>query len=265
VSAEPIENVCAYPALPAPVKIPLANLPAHACPYLPNRIAEDRAIWASEIPAELYERFMDAGFRRSGRLIYQPACRGCRECKSIRVPVAKFRPDKSQRRCAKRNADLHVLHGPPKLTSEKCALYEKYLALRHLNTEVVGADALESFLYDSPLKETLEFEYRDVSGKLLAAAICDLCPTALSSVYCFYDPEHGRRGLGTYAALHEIQFAAERGVPHYYMGYWVKECAAMNYKANFGPSQVLGSDGVWRELQSANCGIARCISSNRKA
>ena len=101
VSAEPIENLCAYPALPAPVKVPLANLPAHACPYLPNRNAEDRAIWASEIPAELYEQFMNAGFRRSGRLIYQPACRGCRECKSIRVPVAKFRPDKSQRRCAK--------------------------------------------------------------------------------------------------------------------------------------------------------------------
>jgi arginyl-tRNA--protein-N-Asp/Glu arginylyltransferase len=264
VSAEPKEISCAYPALPAPVKVPLANLPAHACPYLPNRIAEDRAIWASDMPAALYEQFMNAGFRRSGRLIYQPACRGCRECKSIRVAVAQFKPDKSQRRCARRNTDVQISHGVPSLTAEKCALYEKYLALRHLNTEVVGADALESFLYDSPLKETTEFEYRDGSGRLLAVAICDLCPTALSSVYCFYDPEQSKRGMGTYAVLQEIRFALDRNIPHYYLGYWVRDCPAMSYKANFGPSQILGADGVWRDLRSDNCTISRCISSNRK-
>ena len=258
-----MEISCAYPALPAPVKVPLANLPVHPCPYLPDRIAEDRAIWASEIPAALYEQFMNAGFRRSGRLVYQPACRGCRECKSIRIPVARFTPTKSQRRCLKRNGDLQVIHGSPKLTAEKCDLYEKYLALRHLNTSVVGADALESFLYDSPLKETLEFEYRDTSGRLLAVAICDACPTAFSSVYCFYDPEQSKRGMGTFAAIYEIQFAAARGVPHYYLGYWVKACAAMSYKANFAPSQILGTDGVWRDLPADKSGFDRCITSDR--
>ena len=250
--AEPVQTWCAYPALPAPVTVPLANLPAHKCPYLPNRIAEDRAIWAGDMPASLYEQFMNAGFRRSGRLIYQPACRGCRQCMSIRVPVARFIPDKSQRRCAKRNRDLRVTCGKPNLTPAKVALYEKYLALRHLNTEVVGADALESFLYDSPLRETTEFEYRDGSDKLLAVAICDMCPKALSSVYCFYDPEQSRRGLGTFAALYEIQYALEAGLQHYYLGYWVRDCAAMSYKANFGPSQVLGSDGMWRETMPSD-------------
>ena len=46
---------------------------------------------ASRCPAEVYHRFMDAGFRRSGKLVYQPVCRGCRACVPLRVPVATFR------------------------------------------------------------------------------------------------------------------------------------------------------------------------------
>src|SRR3978361_1213626 len=105
---EPVLEVCAYPALPAPGEVPLVVLPAHPCPYLPGRTAEDRAVWASSMPAGLYEQFMDAGFRRGGRLVYQPTCKGCRQCMSIRVPVEAFRPDKSQRRCQRKNQNLMV-------------------------------------------------------------------------------------------------------------------------------------------------------------
>ena len=235
-----------YPAIPPPRRVPLVTLSAHPCPYLPGRLAEDRAIWASALPGELYRQFMDSGFRRSGKLLYQPACRGCRACLSIRVPVGEFRPDKSQRRCARRNEDLRITSGPPVSSREKLDLYRKYTRLWHGKQEVETAAGFESFLYDSPLQTTVEFEYRDAGGKLLAVGICDLCPNALSSVYVYFDPEESRRGLGTFAAVNEIRFAAEAGLSHYYLGYWVQGCGAMEYKADFRPNEILHPDGVWR-------------------
>lgn len=237
-----------YPSIPPPLDISLAWLPEHPCPYLPDRAAADRAIWAGSVPASVYEGFMDAGFRRSGKLLYQPACRGCRACASIRVPVAEFRPDKSQRRCLRRNADLRVTHGAPQYSAEKFALYRKYLVGWHDRQDVESPAAFQSFLYDSPLESTLEFEYRDPSGRLLAVGICDVCPSVLSSVYLYFDPDESRRGLGTFAALHEIGFAAEQRLGYYYLGYWVAGCGAMEYKANFRPNEILHPDGTWRRL-----------------
>ncbi|HEY7117030.1 MAG TPA: arginyl-tRNA--protein transferase, partial [Tepidisphaeraceae bacterium] len=67
-----------------------------------------------------------------------------------------------------------------------------------------------------------------------------------SSVYFYFDPAEARRRPGTFSALWEIEFARSRGIPYYYLGYWVAGCGAMEYKASFGPHEVLGTDGVWR-------------------
>ena len=166
----------------------------------------------------------------------------------MRVPVKEFRSDKSQRRCRKRNQDVVVTYHAPLLTEEKFELYEKYVKEWHGKEEVEGSEALSAFLYDSPLESTLEFEYRDQRAQLLGVGICDLCSKSLSSVYFYFDPDHSRRGLGTYAALYEINFAVEHGLPYYYLGYWVKDCTAMNYKSTYRPNEVLGTDGVWRRL-----------------
>lgn len=227
----------------------MGELPDHPCPYLPNRVATDRAIWANSVPPAVYEQFMNAGFRRSGKLLYQPACRGCRACLSIRVPVATFAPDKSQRRCARLNAGLQITRGTPSCSAEKFELYQKYLIGWHHKDDVENMPAFESFLYDSPLESTLEFEYRDAASRLLAVGICDRCPSVLSSVYLYFDPEESRRGLGTFAALHEIDFARQQGLAHYYLGYWVGGCRSMDYKRNFAPNEILHSDGVWRPLE----------------
>src|SRR2546423_1634045 len=98
----------AWPALPAPRGIPLTVLPAHACAYLPGRAATNRAFACARLSPELYHDLMDAGFRRSGNVFYQPICGGCRECQPIRVPVERFVMSKSQRRVWRRNVDLHI-------------------------------------------------------------------------------------------------------------------------------------------------------------
>jgi len=235
----------AYPAPAPPIPLDLTVMSGHPCSYFHDRRATTRAFYAPAVPGELYHRFMDAGFRRSGRVIYQPVCVGCRSCVAIRIPVETFTPDKSQRRAGRRNQDLSVGVGLPTPTGEKFQLYEEYCRHWHGAAETHDYAAFTSFLYESPV-ETLEMTYRDAAGNLLGVGICDVCQESLSSVYFYFDPAAASRSLGTFSALWEIDFARRLNIPHYYLGYWVNGCGAMQYKANFNPHELLDTDGVWR-------------------
>lgn len=243
---------CDYPAWQPPMELDLESEGEHPCSYLPDRMMRTRYFLVSEIDGLSYQSFMDAGFRRSGDMIYQPICRGCRECLPLRVPVDQFTMSKSQRRCLKRNSDLSITHAEPVCTAEKYELYSRYQQEWHGRPEGdTSAPGFAQFLYGSPT-ESLEFEYRDPAGRLLAVGICDTAATFLSSVYFYFEPAESQRCLGTFGALHELQTAKELSIPHYYLGYWVKGCRSMRYKANFRPCEVMCPDGKWRAMEGAD-------------
>lgn len=224
----------------------MVEIPESTCGYFPDRMSTTRAFAVSRMPGEVYQQFLDAGFRRSGGIIYQPVCRGCRACVPLRVPVEAFTFSKSQRRVLKKNADLRMEFGNPEPTEEKFALYRRYQSGRHPGGQMERTwEAFADFLYESPV-DTIECEYRDPDGRLLAIGICDLCPRSLSTVYFYYDPEESRRGLGNYGALQEIELARRLRLSYYYLGYWIAGCGTMEYKATFRPNELLDPDGVWR-------------------
>lgn len=243
-----------YPAIPPPIRLTLVTTGEHDCPYLPGRRSSNRAFWAERIPPEVYHAFMDSGFRRSGKVVYQPACKGCRQCMSMRVAVKDFAASKSQRRTLRRNGDLQISRGRPIPDAEKFALYRKYVTEWHgkpSGDEDDSYEAFVTFLYESPVN-TIEYQYRDETGRLVGVGICDVCDQSLSSVYFYYDPAESRRSLGTFSALSEIADCIDRGIPHYYLGYWVDGCAAMGYKSSYRPNQILCPDGIWREHSAAS-------------
>lgn len=86
-----------FPAVPPPVAVPLTVLATGVCPYNRQRTSQLRALSAGRMDGSIYHDFMNAGFRRSGRMVYQPVCPGCRRCVQIRMPVAQFSLSKSQR------------------------------------------------------------------------------------------------------------------------------------------------------------------------
>jgi arginine-tRNA-protein transferase len=233
--------------LKPPVEIRLTVLPDVVCPYLPGQTETLRAVLAGGIDGATYKAFMDAGFRRSGRMIYQPVCRACSACIPLRVPTATFEPSSSQRRCWRRNIDLRVTVDRPALSDEKFDLYGRYVRDWHRKPDEADREALQSFLYDSPT-DTLEFEYRTPDGRLLAVGICDRSRDSLSSVYFYFDPLEAKRGLGTFGALFEIEYARRNHIDHYYLGYWVRDCGAMTYKATFRPYELLDEHGKWRAV-----------------
>jgi arginyl-tRNA--protein-N-Asp/Glu arginylyltransferase len=61
----------------------------------------------------------------------------------------------------------------------------------------------------------------------------------LSAIYTFYDPDDEARSLGRYAVLWQIQRCAEQGLPYVYLGYWIRNCRKMAYKADYRPLETL--------------------------
>lgn len=244
------QSLSHYPAVPPPVRVRLAQLEPHDCAYLPGRVSRCRGIYSGEsLEGEVFEAFLNTGFRRSGHVLYQPVCSGCRACTPLRIDVREFRPSKSQRRVLQRNSDLTVRLDHPELTSEKHELYVSYQAAQHdkgpSGPEAESIEDLHEFLYQSPVT-TAEVTYRTPDGALVGAGIVDITENVLSSVYFYWRPEEHRRSLGVYSLLREIQLTQELGRNWYHLGYWVAGSPTMHYKATMADHEVLCSDGVWR-------------------
>lgn len=213
------------------------------CPYLSGRMARSEAYLAEALDGVLYESLLARGFRRSGRIVYRPRCRGCQECRQLRVPVREFTPSRSMRRITRRNADVRVEAGAPAPTAEKHRIYQAYLYHQHDGTMSGEYDAFLDFLYDAPI-EAMEFRYL-LGERLVGVSLVDCCPNGLSSVYMFYDPRHGARSLGTYSILWEIDYCRRQGLGYYYLGFYVAGSKTMEYKARFRPNQILVGSDRW--------------------
>jgi arginine-tRNA-protein transferase len=212
----------------------------HRCGYYADRLARDLVLDPAD-PAlpQLYSNALAMGFRRSGAHVYRPACFGCSACRPVRIPVSYFDPDRSQRRCLKRNADLQFSETPAVRTEENFALYQRYLSSRHAGG---GMDQPQPGDFDAflacPWSPTRFFELR-LDGQLLAVAVTDVLPDALSAVYTFFEPQHSGRSLGTFAILCQIEQARLARRDFLYLGFWLNGHPKMHYKQNFRPLETL--------------------------
>jgi arginyl-tRNA--protein-N-Asp/Glu arginylyltransferase len=220
------------------------------CGYLPDR--ESVAVVADPgrmIDSPLYGVLLDRGFRRSGRAFYRPQCPECVACVPVRVPVDRFSPSRSQRRVWRANESLRVVARAPRFDEAHYRLFRHYQREQHGDTMqlVQEGEDLRSgysrFLVESTVA-TRFYEYR-VGERLVAVGVVDHLPQGLSTVYFFFDPAERARSLGTYSILWEIMETRRLGLPYYYLGYWIRECRKMVYKASFRPLEYLVG-GQWQ-------------------
>jgi arginine-tRNA-protein transferase len=219
------------------------------CPYLAGRTERKIVTELAGADAEaLHDRLSRAGFRRSHNIAYSPVCPGCRACVPIRIVARAFQPDRTQRKVAKANADVSAFELPARASAEQFALFQRYQAARHGDGDMaaMGFYDYRAMVEDTPITSGM-VEFRDQQNRLLGGCLTDWLSDGLSAVYSFYDPDLGRRSLGTYAILWLVQRALAASLPYVYLGYWVPESRKMTYKARFRPSEALAG-GVWRVL-----------------
>jgi arginine-tRNA-protein transferase len=194
------------------------------------------------------------GWRRFGHMLFRPRCRDCTACRSLRVLVDRFRPDRSQRRVRKTNeGEVQLRVGSPSVTTAKLNLYDRFHAFQ---AEAKGwplhpakdANGYQGSFVEHPFPTQEWCYYR--GERLIAVGYVDDLPGGLSAIYFFYDPAERQRSLGTWNVLNLIAAAADRNLPHVYLGYYVGGCRSMEYKARFAPNQLLGIDGRWRDFRT---------------
>src|SRR5262245_19699768 len=94
--------------------------PQSACGYLADRQWSLEYEQVGALSKDEYLALMLDNWRRFGTMLFRPACPSCTACRSLRVPVAAFRPDRSQRRCRQANEGMVELRiGRPKVTLAK--------------------------------------------------------------------------------------------------------------------------------------------------
>ncbi len=189
------------------------------CAYLPDRLARMEYEYVSALSAEEYLTRMLAGWRRFGKVLFRPQCPGCNECRAVRVRVADFRPNRSQRRAATANEDIVSLRiHKPSVSQQKLAMYDKFHTFQTADKgwpEHPAQDAAtyaESFVYHPfPVEEWCYY----VGRKLVGVGYVDPLPGppqpieedgdegrqplpmvdantnvgGLSAIYFFYDPD----------------------------------------------------------------------------
>ncbi len=227
------------------------------CPYLEGR--EERKVFTTLQGASavaVNNALSARGFRRSQSVIYRPACVGCSACMSIRIPVARFQPSKTQRRILVRNADLLRRPCEAWATESQFALFRRYLDRRHADGGMADMDAFDyaSMVDETPVNSTvIEYTRADPETgerRLVAACLSDILGDGLSMVYSFFEPEEPRRSLGAFMILDHVRLAAEMGLEHVYLGYWVAGSPKMSYKTAYRPFELC--DGAnWRAFESA--------------
>jgi leucyl-tRNA---protein transferase len=216
-----------------------------ACSYLSDREAAlEYRVMLDVSPKEL-EAMLLRGWRRFGPCYFRPACAGCGECVSIRLPTEGLKLNQSQRRAKKSCAGLEVRISAPRVDRERLSLYRKWHSFRE-ETRGWGGSPLDSesyaleFAFPHPAARELAY-YDLVEGRrrLVGVGICDETPKAWSAIYFFYDPDYQKRSLGTFNILYQLEHARGRGIPYVYLGYRVAGCRSMRYKATFQPHELL--------------------------
>lgn len=234
---------------------PLQNyyvLEPNLCPYLPGRTERKLLTEIGGSDAQQrYNLLTLAGFRRSHRFAYRPACANCSACVPVRVVVDRFTPGRSLRRIQRTNADLAVKMVTARATAEQFSLFRRYIESRHGDGEMAGmAEQEYRSMVEASDIDTRLAEFRDPDGKLLAVCLLDWLADGPSAVYSFFDPHETRRSLGTYVVLWLIEAAQRAAAGHVYLGYWIAGSRKMAYKTRFQPLEALG-EGGWRDLRQS--------------
>ena len=230
------------------ISIPLFLTQEHPCSYLEGERAQSVFVHPSyPVTTSIYAQLIEQGFRRSGDKIYAPHCPHCSACIPVRLPVEKFKPSRSQKRCIHKNIDTQVIVKPAVFEQAHYDMYLRYQAIRHSDGSMANAspDDYLDFLGSSWCNT--RFVEFSINNELAGVAVIDQFEQAWSAVYTFFEPKFSSYSLGVYAVLWQVEQACLQQKEFLYLGFWIKTCKKMAYKSDYQPIQLL-IDNQWIEM-----------------
>jgi arginyl-tRNA--protein-N-Asp/Glu arginylyltransferase len=234
------------------ISIPLCITQETSCSYLPNKRSQSAMVHPGfTMNTTLYSHLIELGFRRSGDQVYKPHCGPCQACVPTRIPVARFKPNRPQRRCMQRNRNTQVVVNTAEFNERHFDLYNQYQRARH---DKSGDNQRSRQEYMHFLGSTwcdtwfVEFLIQD---RLAAIAVVDVLAGGLSAVYTFFDPKFADFSPGVFAVLWQIETARSLQLDFVYLGFWIEDCRKMRYKIQYQPLQGLITN-QWQDIHTPN-------------
>ncbi|MCX7084833.1 MAG: arginyltransferase [Methylococcales bacterium] len=230
------------------IQIPLFLSQDYPCSYLENQQSRSAFVHPSyQMTSEIYAQLMSQGFRRSGDEVYKPHCQTCSACIPVRVPVAHFTPNRSQKRCINKNINTQAKIKPALFEQAHYDMYIRYQKSRHLDGSMANTSPEDylSFL-SSTWSDTVFIEF-SINNELASIAVVDQFDDSCSAVYTFFDPKFSDYSPGVFAVLWQIKHCLQANKEFLYLGLWIETCKKMTYKTNYQPLEYL-IDHEWQTM-----------------
>jgi arginine-tRNA-protein transferase len=212
------------------------------CSYLENReqimhykVIDNCSAYESQ---ELIER----GFRRFGKMYFRPICQGCDECKSIKIDVQNYTFSKSARRIMRKADQIKSYIQRPTLSHQHLKVFEKYHLHMHNKKGWEYNKTSPEHYYNSFVNGHEDFGYEILyflEEKLIAVDLVDILEDGISSIYFYYDPDFASYSLGKLSLYNQIKYTQKANKKWIYLGYYVKDCPSLSYKAEYKPYLTL--------------------------
>lgn len=221
--------------------IEFSSLPT-SCHYLFDKNSSMHYKYIDGCDFILNSALVERGWRRFGKYFSRPNCKNCTECKNLRIDVENFTFSKNAKRILKKNKNVTTFIQKPTLSFLHLDIYVKYHKYMHQKRGwryyPISAQMYNELYVDgagSFGKEILYF----IDEKLVGVDLVDFTNDGISSIYFFYDPDYSHLSLGKYSIYKQILLAKENDLRYIYLGYYVKNCQSLKYKADYKPHEIL--------------------------
>lgn len=224
------------------------------CSYLDDCKTRMEYKYIENATMELNQELIERGWRRFGNYYSRPQCQNCKLCLSLRIDVKNYNFSRSAKRVFKKAEGIRYVIQAPTISTEHLELYDKYHRFmekkrgwQYYNLKPQSYHELYVSGAHNFGKEVLYFQ----GEKLIGVDLIDFLDDGISSIYFYYDPDFEKLSLGRLSIYEQIILAKEYDLEWIYLGYYVKECQSLKYKASYTPYQTLqgnpnlDEDAIW--------------------
>lgn len=212
------------------------------CSYLPNKEQKTFYKIINSCSIQECQELIERGYRRFGNAFFRPICQNCYECQSIKIAVANFVFSKSARRVLKKAQNIKSYIQKPSLTKDHLELFEKYHLFMRDKKGWEYKQTTPNSYYGSFVDGHNEYGYEVLyfyEDRLIGVDLIDILEDGVSSIYFYYDPDFQEYSLGKLSLYKQILFAQKSNKKWIYLGYYVKDCHSLSYKAEYQPYLTL--------------------------
>lgn len=215
---------------------------SNKCSYLSDKNQTTHYKIIEECSIYHCQDLIERGYRRFGKMYFRPICLTCDECKSIKIDVANFKFSSSQKRVIKKASEIKSYIQKPTISKAHLELFERYhLFMKEKKGWDYTPTSVQSY-YSSFVDAHNDFGYEVLyflEDKLIGVDLIDILQDGVSSIYFYYDPDYAHFSLGKLSLYNQILFAKRSQKKWIYLGYYVKDCPSLSYKAHYKPYVTL--------------------------